>query len=414
MAHGRVRSIFPCNQGKSESICKKQFLKEHPQFEFVDVEGDGNCMFRAIAEFYRRSGRTVPGIAHPENYIELRRYAVEQFIRFIMDNIDIQMGLIDIDYQFRLQRHEQHKEHLQNTMIFLKKSKKSIQQALAALPPIVERTAEQILDELREVGSWDNAAFDMMVERVPAILNVNLSIYIINPPTSQNKNYVVSNYMHTPNDGPEAFTTIHLILADNHYGLLYPKNQENANLNAAIAASMHNAERVAHNQQQINNNNARFAEQLQQLQINNKPRSTRKKPSVGVLPIVANNVANNVAPNSYHSNSSIVSNTSLASSIGSFNGFSIENAQEEYPYKTTTVKQLKELLDTYGIKYGSKDTKETLYGLFLMAFMENINKRTRVKLQSNKHSAKQASKVASRKAARNARRAAQHASRKNK
>ena len=95
----------------------------------------------------------------------------------------------------------------------------------------------------------------------------------------------------------------------------------------------------------------------------------------------------------------------MASSVGSFNGFNIENAKKQYPYGKTKATEIKEMLDAYGIEYPSKASKETLYGEFLMAFVANINERTRVTLQSKKHSVKQNKKVTSRKAARNARRA---------
>ncbi len=51
-------------------------------------------------------------------------------------------------------------------------------------------------------------------------------------------------------------------------------------------------------------------------------------------------------------------------------GLTIENIQEEFPYKTTTVVEIKHLLDKLHVTYSSKAKKEELYGLLMIAILE--------------------------------------------
>ena len=359
MAESRVVNTYTC-KAKTQSACKNEFLKAHPELEYVQVEGDGNCFFRSLAAYYKRTGRRINGVSNPTDYRELRGYIVSRFREQIYADSELHMIMTAMN----------------------------------------ERPLEEVLAELARSCVWDVPAFEMMVERVPIILNVNLRIYKIN---REGGHYTVTEALHTPYDRLPVGTTISIFLASSHYGLIYSnrnnnntrrRGQVNTNLNAAIAASIQTAENEKRMRQMINN--SKIAEELQQLEINSKKSATRRKPKVGVLPVIIPN---------YNSNSSNVSNASIASSIAPFNGFNIENAKSAHPYKTTTVKSLKEMLNVYGIEYHPKDTKETLYGEFIMAFVSNIDQRTKNKLQKNKQAAKYASKVASRKAARNAQRA---------
>jgi hypothetical protein len=363
MADTRVVSTYRC-KAKTQDACRREFLKEHPQLEYVKVDGDGNCFFRSIAAYYKRTGQKINGVRNPTDYHELRQYIVGRLREQIYADEELHMIMTAMN----------------------------------------ERPLEMVLDELAKTCVWNVPAFEMMVERVPIILNVNLRIYKIN---HEDEQYTITEALHTPYDRLPVGTTISIFLASNHYGLIYSnrnnnntrrKRQENMNMNAAIAASIQTAENAAYIKQM--KNNANFAEQLHKLEINSKKSVTRRKPTVGVLPVVAPVVAP-----AYNSNSSNVSNASNASSIASFNGFNIENAKNQYPFKTTTIKDIKEMLHVYGIEYDSKAKKEELYGEFIMAFVSNINQRTKNKLQKNKQAVKYNSKVASRKAARNARRA---------
>jgi len=377
-----VRSRFECKKGQSVTQCKSDFLDAHPEFEHVKVLGDGNCFFRSIAAYYERNKHLeIDGVHNPTNHNELRQYVVHRFGQQITNPQD--------EYEMELRN--------------------------IYLPALNERSIEKILTELATTCTWNVPVFEMMVERTAPILNINLRLFRMNqekidPNKPLHKNNtrltITESFYHS---GTPGSTTISILLIGGHYELLYPtnikaataasmtsanvnnfaNNELNENMKAAIAASMNSATLEAAAQQY---NNQKYAEEFQELQIN--------KPSIPV--------ANNV---SYHSNSSIVSNASNVSNV-EFNEYNIENIKNQYPYSTTTVVKLKELLDAYNIPYHSKELKPYLYGEFVMAFKANVNRRTSNKLKSKKQDNKYNTKVASRKAARIARRAAKYASKK--
>lgn len=363
MADARVQRTFVCTK-KTEDACRKEFLERHPELEYVRVEGDGNCFFRSLAAYYERTGEQIAGVTHPTDFEELRRYIVHRFGQQIAQDNELR----DI-----------------------------------FLPALNERPINVILAELATSCVWDVPVFEMMVERVPIILNSNLRIFRIN---RNNGRYTVTESLHTPHD--EKFnpnrTTISIFLASSHYGLIFPRNhilsKEQQNMNAAIAASMQNIELTEAKQQQKQmNNNAKLAANIAKLNIvNKKPLKTRRKPTVGVLPVAPFRVLSN------YSNSSAVSPASPASPISWNNGMNIEEIQEEYPYRKYTIKDIKEYLNAYNINYNSKSKKDELYGTFIWRMKEDINERTRHALHTKKQAKKFATKESVRKAAREARR----------
>lgn len=360
MTDQRVQSTFICTK-KSKDACQKEFLESRPELEYVRVPGDGNCFFRSLAAYYERTGEQIVGITDPTDFEELRRYIVHRFGEQIAQDDELRE-------------------------IFL--------------PALNERPINIILSELATSCVWDVPVFEMMVERVPSILNINLRIFRIN---SDKGKYTVTESLYTPRD--ERFnknrTTICIFLASSHYGLIFPKNrklsQGQKNMNAAIAASLQNIEitEVTHRQKQMNNN-AKLAVNIAKLNIvNKKPLKTRKKPTVGVLPV---RVLSN------YSNSSVVSPASPASPVSWNNGMNIEEIQQEYPYKKYTIKDIKEYLNVFNIDYNAKSKKDELYGTFIWKMKEDINERTRNTLQTKKQTKKFAAKESARKEARQARR----------
>jgi hypothetical protein len=337
---------------KSVAICLAEFLQER-RWNRIPILGDGNCFFRSIAKYYEMSGDP-----HGPNHTQLRQQ-VADFIERKAENGD------------------------SNTLAVIAGTANSVENAI---------------HDIRADKVWNVEIFEIIPAYMARALGVHIYIYDSRPYRAPKKTLwrkvqgveefrmlkeepTMIEENHLPPDGPSAIRINLLRVGQGHYELLWPDMESN------------------HNQ---NNNNSEFEAasiaSLQQLQINNK--KTSKKPTVGVLPTIPSNVV----LNSYQSNSSVVSNASIASSVNSING-NIENAKKTYPYKTTTVKEIKAMLDKYGIEYHSKDKKEILYGTFIMAFMENTAHRTKNILQQQKQASKQASKVASRKAARNAKRA---------
>jgi hypothetical protein len=425
MADGLTVLRHVC-KSKTQSECTKEFFKLHPtSLAYVKVDGDGNCFFRSLSAYYELHPElSIDGVHDPTNFHELRQYIVKKL-------------------KHQLETREEIREFL---------------------PYIDNRPLDIILSELATTCIFDIPIFELMTERVSTILNINLNLYRVNikiidpdkPAKGDNIILSISESFYKPDPGIHANATISIFLASYHYGLIIPNSdsayteavelskkqkksavskkdyiskKEQELINAAIANSMKN-----YNNEKVNNsnvaqqlqilqqieNNAKFAQQFQQFSINNKSLKKSSKPKVGVNPFISKvaslKLSPKASPNSYHSNvSSVVSNASMASPVGSFNRVTLENAEKELPYKKYmkyTKDQIHAFLDKHGTKYDKKDTKEKLYPPFLDDFMEDSNLRTQQLLQNIKQTSKQARKIASRKKARNARRASKKASKK--
>lgn len=324
----------------------REFLDANPELEYVRVDSDGNCFFRSLAAYYARTGEQIPGIADPTDFHELRTYIVRQFGE-----------LIPRDAELR-----------------------------AVLPAMNERPIKTILSELSKTCVWNVPVFEMMVERVSDILHVNLMIYRVN--TNEGK-YSVTWRLYTPRRGPAA-TNISVFLASNHYGLIFPRARSrtaalaasyarqannNANLNAAIAASMNQLKlnntrrkKASHNNANLN---AAIAASMNQLRLNANNENMRRAMAASMLVSNFDASFEPGAAASTRKKKSAHGSPKAASAAASANasGVSVENIQQQIPYKTTTVVKIKKMLDDMGIAYSSKDRKEELYGLLVTALL---------------------------------------------
>jgi hypothetical protein len=183
----RVKSEFVCKKKNPKSKkeimsiikCRDQFLAAKKDvLTYVDVKGDGNCFFRTIAAYYRRTGGHIPGVHRPSDHRELRRYIVGEFSKQVYDDPELA----------------------------------SVLSALSAKP------IEKMLSKLAKSCVWRVPAFEMMVERTPAIIGVNLRMYRVN---NNGGKYTVTESLYTPHDGPAMPTTISMLLSGGHYGLIH-------------------------------------------------------------------------------------------------------------------------------------------------------------------------------------------------
>jgi len=142
------------------------------------VKGDGNCFFRTIAAYYRRTGGHIPGVVRPSNHRELRNYIVGEFSKQVYNDPELASILSALDRE-----------------------------------PI-----DEMLSTLAKSCVWRVPAFEMMVERTPAIIGVNLRMYRVN---NNDGKYTVTESLYTPHDGPAMPTTISMLLSGGHYGLIH-------------------------------------------------------------------------------------------------------------------------------------------------------------------------------------------------
>ena len=163
----------------STEKCKAQFLESKKNvLQYVDVKGDGNCFFRAIAAYYRRTGGHIPGVDRPSNHRELRRYIVGEFSKQVYSDPVL----------------------------------------ASVLSALSKKPIEKMLSKLAKTCIWRVPAFEMMVERTPAIIGVNLRMYRVN---NNAEKYTVTESLYTPHDGPAMPTTISMLLSGGHYGLIH-------------------------------------------------------------------------------------------------------------------------------------------------------------------------------------------------
>ena len=372
-------AVKTCGKREVEE-CLEEFLQEHG-WKRIEVMGDGNCFFRAVAEHYKMAG-----ISHPPDYTELRQR--------VADFIEYKVGSGDPD--------------LPSTIVGLEITKRNEKKGVDPFE-IIERS----ISKLREDRVWKIPIFELVPSNMAQALGVNINIYdsrsYKNPKkevwaiVNGIKEYRMTEFQPTKIEVnhlvPDAPSPIHINLLrvyEGHYDLLWPSNGAHA---AAAASMQNNNEKV---------NTSMIAQQFQQFSIkNNSPKVSpkKKKPSIVHINPFFSKVASpqlspKLSPKSHHSNSSFVSNASNVSSVSSYNGYPIENIQQQYPYKerALTRNKLKGLLNEYGIEYAPKNLRDTLYSKFIMAFKENVNKKTRRLLKKAKQAKKYANKVASRKA----------------
>jgi hypothetical protein len=274
--------------GKREvEECLEEFLQEHG-WERIEVMGDGNCFFRAVAEHYKMAG-----ISHPPNYTELRQR--------VADFIEYKVGSGDPD--------------LPSTIIGLEITKRNEKKGVDPFE-IIERS----ISKLREDRVWKIPIFELVPSNMAQALGVNINIYdsrsYKNPKKEVwavkdgIKEYRMTEFQPTKIEVnhlvPDAPSPIHINLLrvyEGHYDLLWPSNGAHA-----AAASMKNNNEKVNNPnfaQQLNNklkqeaNNAIFAQQmqanmyaklgnnLQKMSINNKSLK-KSKPKIGVNPFFSN------------------------------------------------------------------------------------------------------------------------------
>lgn len=373
-----MEDTFICTS-KTQSDCKDEFFEANPHLEYHRVDSDGNCFFRSLAEYYQLTGETLRGVRNPTNHEELRAFIVGRFGDMLRRDPEL-MGFLRLENQ---------------------------------------RPLGEILSELGRTCVWNVYAFEVMMPQVSTILGINLVIYKVNRPTDYQPYYNVSRSVYTPRNGPAAKTTISVFLALNHYGLVFPRNasvsqaaqaaqasnsssimkmvknlnnqnalnaalaasmnqlklntqKKNSNLNAALAASMNQLR--LNTQKRNRNRNAALAASMNRMILNSPKKNTKKKMNNYNIEAALAASMNQMKLNTRRRNNE---NAALAAALAASmkepnsepTGLTVENVQGEFPYKTTTIAEIKSVLDTYRVKYSQKAKKEELYGLLMMTLL---------------------------------------------
>ena len=261
-----------------------------------------------------------------------------------------------------------------------------------------DRPINTILSELAKTCVWNVPAFEMMVERVPILLNINLIIYKIR--RGKSGPYTVTESIHTPHDGPPVPTTISIFLASSHYGLIFPidaeslvsdeneneNNDENENenennnaLQAAMKASLYNTSKsnniIAELEREIaaaeakaaakaatkaaakaprnNNLNAALAESLHAVSLNNGLNNNMRAAIEASF--------QNVSFSSRNNRNKLLQQHALNRSMRQNSNSNSNVPVNSKEFKQLTVATLKNKLTSMGVPFGSKNLKSVLY-----------------------------------------------------
>jgi len=220
--------VFRCVHDPNRS-CLQQFLEDRPELTYVHVKPDGDCFFNSIAEYYKRTGEQIHGL-DPTDVVALRKFIMERARPIIDENEAMRQQILADDLNMQ-------KKSLQ------KKKKSAPKRLLQKKEETNDERLDKIFNKLSERYEYTDAAFDVIVQITPFILNVNLSIYSMTFGT-------VSNTLH-PAQNPDAPTII-LYLSGAHYGLLYPIDGPNVRSNAQKIENMQ-ADKHQHNQNNATN-----------------------------------------------------------------------------------------------------------------------------------------------------------------
>lgn len=240
---------YPCKKGLDSDECQAAFI-QNKKFKYIYVDADGNCLFRALSEFYKLTDMPVQGFRDQKYWTLLRPFLIDKVEKMMENYSNTLETMIVTNF---INQTERRKEQLLSRMAVYQdqleqypKAQKKYKQELATylmmkdegihmnepkkpespkspekLPSIKKKTVDQLFSELRGEGAWDVAMIELLISRLPAILGVNISIHKVEHDSTRSNSYKVTNYFYRPvGDNPEH--TINLMLNGAHYGLLVP------------------------------------------------------------------------------------------------------------------------------------------------------------------------------------------------
>jgi hypothetical protein len=239
--------VFRCKNDPNRT-CLQQFLEDRYELTYVHVKPDGDCFFNSIAEYYKRTGEQIHGL-DPTDVVALRKFIMERARPIIDGNELMRQQILAEDINIQKKSLHQKKKSV---------PKKSSQKKEGPAQETNNERLNKIFNKLSERYEYTDAAFDVIVQITPLILNVNLSIYSMTFGT-------VSNTLH-PAPNRNIVPTIILYLSGQHYGLLYPADGPNVRSNAQKRENME-ADKYQHNQ---NNATAALIQKLMEQSNSNQ------------------------------------------------------------------------------------------------------------------------------------------------
>jgi hypothetical protein len=179
---GGAELAFVCHHGRTETNKCINDFEDQEGFTFVDVKGDGNCLFNTLALYY--------GFNHPNKATspkDLRADVVNYMITHLEDYA-----------QYGVSREE--------------------------------------IEEMRMDGKWNTDAGDLMLPASAKALHLHIQLYDIVPGTRTPYTKKRILLHHYPEEGNIPKDTVHVLRINRgHFGLLLPRHEPNMD---ALAASL--------------------------------------------------------------------------------------------------------------------------------------------------------------------------------
>ena len=178
----------------NSSTCLDALLVEMPELQYIEVPDDGDCFFHSIAAYYKRTGRHVDGLVNPTNSQALRVFVAEKFSIMFKNDPGLKNSILE----------RNHKD----------------------------------VKRLSKNGFWEGDVCDLMIQRIPRILNINLNVYGVNKQNvKKDSPFAITRASYVPIHHVNNIPTISLFLSERHYGLLYPVRGDNVRTSAQIRAN---------------------------------------------------------------------------------------------------------------------------------------------------------------------------------
>lgn len=408
-----MEDTFICTS-KTQSDCKDEFFNANPHLEYHRVDSDGNCFFRSLAEYYQLTGETLRGVRNPTNHEELRAFIVGRFGDMLRRDPEL-MGFLRLENQRPL---GEILSELGRTCVW------NVYAFEVMMPQVSTILGINLViykvNRPTDYQPYYNVSRSVYTPRNGPAVGTTISVFLaLNhyglvfpravPPlssyaaaqASNSSNSVLKMAMNLHNQNAlndvMAASMNQLKLNDqkrakNNTRKKAEKNEMNAvmaasmrqlelnkqqraeknAMNAAIAASMRQMQ--LNTQKRNRNRNAALAASMNRMILNSPKKNTKKKMNnYNIEAALAASMNQMRLNNRRRNNENAALAAALAASMKKPNnqpiGLTVENVQGEFPYKSTTVTEIKTVLNAYGVEYPKAAKKEELYSLLMMTLL---------------------------------------------
>jgi len=248
----RITTIKQCRPRVQAKTCLNEFLQENHWLE-IPIKGDGNCFFRTIEEYYKRTGIESHAPHASRDHIWFRNHIVNFIKEMIIDELIspdpndweiINKLLIEDDVNWNSNSNSNSNSNNNSNQSYNDDVEFNNMIQQSSLDEVQKIKLYQTIMQLKTPGIWDSDAFDIVPEYAAEALRININIYdsvgpsrakrVLNKVIEGKKTYRkevgtssrIIKYEFIPEE--PAHTTIDMLRIDEgHYELLMPASNIN-------------------------------------------------------------------------------------------------------------------------------------------------------------------------------------------